>query len=401
MKAAALFQLLLLLLSCSTGCVPVSQIPLTEPGQQPLDERLLGSWYWQQGAETGLVHIGLQQQGQLLQVLMVDYGQRQQLSIQEFSGLSSKLASGDYLSLRPLRPANEQQGYLIIKYHIQNKSLQISLMDSKPVEEALRDKQLEGIAGDRGFASEQISSPAPELQNFIALHDQDLFHDFSTLQRLELKEAARPTAQLTLKKTFEHGSLVEYQINQLGKADQASLRVSQRFSDDKRQRLLHSHLRFASAGPAMTAGQQGQLLSAMLAFVKAELGPQLKIDSLSASGYLGVAEVEEQAVHAFINHQPWLDYLANPRTTPQWQIYQSITKQLTETGVYDHIITACQHQGYQAQLSGFEKLFINKVADSAAVSSLSQQGIPLASRYPSPGTISFRLTTSQLTKAAH
>lgn len=59
------------------------------------------------------------------------------------------------------------------------------------------------------------------------------------------------------------------------------------------------------------------------------------------------------------------------------------------------MIAALDRAGYEAELSGFEKLFVFKAEDSKIRPELEALGIPGGQKFPYPGTISFTIKARQ------
>lgn len=69
-----------------SGCVPSADQPLTDPGITAIDEALLGTWFWNEDAENGFVHIGTNSEGNRLRRLMVTRYRDGELDVAEFVG---------------------------------------------------------------------------------------------------------------------------------------------------------------------------------------------------------------------------------------------------------------------------------------------------------------------------
>jgi len=382
------------LLSALTACVPYGDQPLTAIGEQELDGDLMGSWYWQQENETGYLHFGREDKSGLLQVIMVDRGQDKELDMSQFTGLTSRLKSGRYLSLRQ-QPAGEgEPGYIYIKYRQEGDFLAISLMDGSIVSKAIKSGELKGDIGPDKRLAEHITADQSSLQKFIIANDEQLFAEFSPLRRLEL-----PAVDVVMEKTFAYGTKVDYTISLPTDPRKVRLRFSQRLKTADSNQVDYSNLslRF-ELGPKkryFSEAEQQEMVTRMMDRLHVELGHNLQLESFNSAGYLGVKEVEKKAIIAFSNFSPWQEYLANQQGMPQWQAYKMISEQWRQAKVFTYLVEIFQGLGYEARLSGFEKLFVMKVADSPFAAELEKEGVRAEQLYPAPGVISFSLRKLQ------
>jgi hypothetical protein len=59
--------------------------------------------------------------------------------------------------------------------------------------------------------------------------------------------------------------------------------------------------------------------------------------------------------------------------------------------VFEPVVAALDRAGYDAELSGFEKLFVFKADESKIRPELEALGIPGSQKLPYPGTIAFTI----------
>lgn len=176
------------------GCVPYSDNPLTDPSEQALDSSIYGSWFWKDENESGYVHIGLDKESHLLRVVMLEFDRNGELNVSEFSAHTSSLEDKAYLNLRWIRPADENPGYLLVKYQVRDERLGISLMDGSAAEKAIKEGLLKGKVGDDNWAgSIQITEEQGKWQQFVGRNDKELFRETVYLHRLWISnERFRP-----------------------------------------------------------------------------------------------------------------------------------------------------------------------------------------------------------------
>lgn len=167
------------------GCVPYSDNPLTDPSEQVLDSSISGSWFWKEDNESGYVHIGLDKESNLLRVVMLEFDKNGELNVSEFSGHTSSWEDNKYLNLRWVCPADENPGYLLVKYQVRDERLGISLMDGSVAEKAIKDGLLKGEVGDDDRSwSIHITEEQGKWQQFIGRNDKELFREMVYLRRL-------------------------------------------------------------------------------------------------------------------------------------------------------------------------------------------------------------------------
>jgi hypothetical protein len=176
-----------LLLAAVMGCVPYSDNPLPEPNQQAMDASIYGTWFWTGDNESGYIHFGLDRKTRLLRVVMLDFYKDGELKISELSGHTSSVGGKNYLNLKWANPAEENPGYLFVRYEVKEATFGISLMDVDAAEKAITEGILKGeVEKSDLFPSVHITEESNRLQDFVAKHDKELFKETTYLQRLDL-----------------------------------------------------------------------------------------------------------------------------------------------------------------------------------------------------------------------
>lgn len=179
-----------------TGCVPYSDHPLTNPGQENIDASILGTWFWKDDNESGYIHIGIDEKSKLLRIIMLDIDKNAELEVSEFSGHTSSLANNKYLNLKWVQPADAVNGYIFVKYNVNLDELGISMMNTNVVENAIRNGLLSGsVKKDKWSSSIQITEGQKNLKKFILQHDSALFSETKYLPKLKLPNSTMKLKQ--------------------------------------------------------------------------------------------------------------------------------------------------------------------------------------------------------------
>lgn len=172
---------------CFLGCVPYADIPLTDPAEQPLDAHLLGTWYWKVESDSGYLHIGLDEAGKMLRLMLVEFDRDGKMAATEFYGHTSKLKDRTYLNLKRVHPEDKEPGYLFIKYSLKSGSLGISIMNAQVVAKDIENGVLKGTVTKEQWTSNiHITATREALQQYILTHDGSLYSEVNYLPRVEL-----------------------------------------------------------------------------------------------------------------------------------------------------------------------------------------------------------------------
>ena len=177
--------LLLLLLVSIGGCVPYSDDPLTDPGQQAMDATIYGTWYWKDDHEVGYVHMGLDKESKLLQVHMVEFGQNGEMHVSQLTGHTSSFSDHTYLNLKWVNAKDENPGYLFVKYEAKGDVLTIALMNNETAEKAIHAGRLKGeVIKGKWSSTAHITESGESLRQFVAEQDRELFKEKTSLHGL-------------------------------------------------------------------------------------------------------------------------------------------------------------------------------------------------------------------------
>ncbi|MBW2109110.1 MAG: hypothetical protein JRI36_10665 [Deltaproteobacteria bacterium] len=180
-----------LLIMVAAGCIPYSEQPLSPPGNAVFDSQLCGTWFFRDDNERLYLHVGRDGKSRQLRIVMLDYGQNDDLEISEFSGHTSRIGQKRYLNLRWVKPAEEESGYMFVHYVITGGRLGISLMDLDTVEKAIQQGALKGAVKKRPQGlSVRIKEDPEKLRRYFLQHHKELFQAPQYLKRLVLPELA-------------------------------------------------------------------------------------------------------------------------------------------------------------------------------------------------------------------
>lgn len=177
-----------------TGCVPLSDNPLTDRDKENMDSSLYGTWYWKAENESGYLHIGLDHGSKLLRIVMLDIDKQAELELSEFLGHTSVLGENKYLNLKEVSLANKAgSGYLFVKYDTQGDVVAISILGNNTVKKAIEEGKLKGhVIKNKWSSSVRVTEDQEKLQRFILENDTELFRETNYLRRIELPVRAPP-----------------------------------------------------------------------------------------------------------------------------------------------------------------------------------------------------------------
>lgn len=207
--------------------------------------------------------------------------------------------------------------------------------------------------------------------------------------------AASLTRPVQIEKTFDQGSLITHRLKVHQPPHTVLLYLNQRRAAEGSDTIMPGHLGFRydipEAAASMTQGEFDRVFEKLMTALRDNFGPRLDLKSLNSGGFLGVREMEKNSALAFRDFAPWAAYLENPTAFTQWQIHEIVLERWKVTGVFAPVIAALDRAGYDAELSGFEKLFVFSVDESKIRSELQALGIPGRQKFPYPGTIAFTI----------
>ena len=180
----------LMLVLVLSGCGVYSKYPVTPFDKSQMDSKIYGTWIWEDNGELGYIHIGLNEDSELLKVLTVVIHEDGEIASMEFEGHTSSVDKNRYLNLRLTHPAEERiDDYIIVSYRVNADTLSIGIMESSVVVKAIRDGSLKGmIQKERFFTSAFIRESGEKLQKFLVEHDKVLFPEMKDFGKIELSK---------------------------------------------------------------------------------------------------------------------------------------------------------------------------------------------------------------------
>lgn len=192
----ALSVLLAVILTGLTGCLPVSENPLSKPEDGAADSRLTGVWYGKSGDDTVFLHF-VPDHGAKVDIAEVDHEQKGGAATNLYTAFPSKIGSNRYLNIQDKKGTSKS--YYLARYQISSSgTLTVWLMSEKPAAKAIRSGKLTGKVNEKESSSGKtdldisITSSTAQLASFVAKADPEtLFAEkFGTFKKLALPSAA-------------------------------------------------------------------------------------------------------------------------------------------------------------------------------------------------------------------
>jgi hypothetical protein len=184
MKTTLRPLLLLLFAFSSTACVVVSMQSLIDPQSSKFDPQLRGRWVSREKKQEQIY--ALFDGGPLLESNILagkGFTDRSELLFEMVVGT---LGKHRYLSLKP-KSDDSWKGYLLIRYAISGDELQVWLLNSARINEAISQGKLKGESSG-GTSDTMISdSPAKFAAYIEANQDPELFEFLGKFKRVGMK----------------------------------------------------------------------------------------------------------------------------------------------------------------------------------------------------------------------
>ena len=153
------------------GCLPYSDHPLTESGKSRIDSSIVGTWFHKEDDESVYLHIGLDDQSKLLRLIMVEYDRDGKLKTSEFCGHTSSLNGSTYLNLKWVHPPQQEEtGYMIVKFAVDQDALGIAIMTGAVVKAAITSEALQGKVIEGKWSSDIRISEGSALSRKMTRH---------------------------------------------------------------------------------------------------------------------------------------------------------------------------------------------------------------------------------------
>ena len=201
---------------------------------------------------------------------------------------------------------------------------------------------------------------------------------------------------IEITKTFDHGTLIDHRISATDSGRSIVMIFSQRRLKKDSDQISESFLSFrpqrsSNNGP-LSSDKTRRLVARVMQALHDKFGANLKLVSLSASGFFNVCEIQEKNLKAFAGYKPWQVYLTtNPQQYSQHDAHQMVVHRWQQTRVYADVIRIFQSAGYTLELSGFEKLFVQRADQFGCYLNLQSSTIKPADRFPYPGIVHFTI----------
>ena len=198
--------------------------------------------------------------------------------------------------------------------------------------------------------------------------------------------------------TFDHGTLIDHRISASDSGHSVVMIFSQRRLKEGSDQINESFLSFRpqrrSDNRPLSSDKTRRLVTRIMQALHGKFGENLKLASLSASGFLNVCEIQEKNLRAFDGYKPWQVYLtSNPEQYSQYDAHQMVVQRWRQTRVYADVIRIFQSAGYALELSGFEKLFVLRADQFGCYPNVQSSTIKPTDRFPYPGMVYFTINS--------
>jgi hypothetical protein len=202
-------------------------------------------------------------------------------------------------------------------------------------------------------------------------------------------------------KTFDHGTLIDHRISAADSRHNVVMIFSQRRLKEGSDQVGESFLSFRpqrrSDNRPLGSDATHRLITGIMQALHDKFGENLKLTSLSASGFFNTCEIQENNLRAFAGYQPWQAYLtSNPQQYTQHDAHNMVVQRWRQTRVYADVIRIFQSAGYTLELSGFEKLFVQRADKFGCYLSVQSATIKPTDRFPYPGMVYFTMRRSNV-----
>ena len=199
MKNLPLLLTLAVLLNL-TGCLPVSQNPLSTPENATADDRLGGVWYGKSGEDEVFLHFVPSQTAEM-QAVEVDHEKKGAAHTTLYTVFPTVLGAQHYLNIQE----GKNKPYYLARYQISGSgALTIWLMSETSAAKAVKKGKIKGKVVDRPMGDQApqrditITDTTEHLAAFVKKSDPDLLFDqkFATFKKVTLpviESEAKPT----------------------------------------------------------------------------------------------------------------------------------------------------------------------------------------------------------------
>lgn len=177
---------LLIAVSCLslTACDVVFVSPLIDPKTAIVDTRLVGRWSVAKGPLHEKGYIDIKQSGRKLIIASVTSKELKDKLMKEFYTVSCNEKNFIVAAYTGRVAKKAQKGYLVIRYKIENGSLNLRLAHPAMFKAAIEAGGVRGKAGG-AFDSTIIVEPANEALKFLCSSDDKMFEHLGEVKRVE------------------------------------------------------------------------------------------------------------------------------------------------------------------------------------------------------------------------
>ena len=167
----------------ATACIPITKTFLSEPGAQPNDKRIAGTWYWHKRDGSETVVIAIQRaEGKRLSIVWTKLNPSRATETNEaparwmhFLGHTTRLGRARFVNLQFVRSDASRAGKVrfIVRYWLTKKGLAFAVMNEEMIEKAVRTGEL---TGHKERSSWVITSDRKTLIAFLRRHGAKAFN---------------------------------------------------------------------------------------------------------------------------------------------------------------------------------------------------------------------------------
>lgn len=167
-----------------SGCDVVFISPLIDPKDAIGDTRLVGKWSVPESPLHEKGYIDIKQSGHKLIIASVTSKKLKDKLMKEFYTISCNEKSFIVAAYTGRAEKKEQQGYLIVRYRIENNSLKLWLAIPAMFKAAIKEGKLRGKVGE-AFDSTIIVEPTKEALKFLCISDDKMFGYLGEVKRID------------------------------------------------------------------------------------------------------------------------------------------------------------------------------------------------------------------------
>ena len=167
-----------------SACTPEFINPLTEPQNEEIDKRLLGTWFIKDGKEKAYIGFGIDKKdSKLLSVEIKATDKENKIEMMFFSLFVTTTKNKTFMNVKESREGKLNDFYYIMKYEVKNNTLKIFTINEKKLEQALENNKIIGISKKGIFRNIKITDMGLNVLNL--LENDELFVLFAEFQKVK------------------------------------------------------------------------------------------------------------------------------------------------------------------------------------------------------------------------